>query len=149
MFSCTDLDLIMPNLYLGGVFAATEESTLEEKKITHVLTMGNNMPPKFPDSYTYKVCELDDDDSEDIKQFFDEGVEFIDKAIEGGGTVFVHCAAGVSRSSTMVCAYLMKKYNWKFTKALSFTQEKRWVVCPNQGFQKQLSDFEIELGIGK
>ncbi|CAI2383548.1 unnamed protein product [Moneuplotes crassus] len=147
MFSTCDIDQILPNLYLGSIFAAGNEETLEDNEITHILTMGNYMEPKFPDKFEYKVCKLDDDDTEDIKQYFHEGIEFIDEAIKNGGTVFVHCAAGVSRSSSMICAYLMKTYNWKFAKALSFTQERRWVVCPNSGFQKQLQEFEIEEGI--
>ena len=144
MFSSTDIDQIIPNLYLGSIFAATNLGTLEDNKITHVLTMGNYMEPKFPDKFVYKVWQLDDEESENIKQYFHEGIEFIQDALNEGGTVFVHCAAGVSRSSSMVWAYLMKANQWKFYKSLSFVQEKRWVVCPNTGFQKQLQEFEIE-----
>ena len=147
MFSSGDLDQVLPNLYLGSIFAATNEETLDDKKITHVLTMGNYMEPKFPEKFIYKVWKLDDDEGENIKQYFNEGIEFIQDAMNEGGIVFVHCAAGVSRSSSMVCAYLMKTNKWKFYKALSFLQERRWVVCPNSGFQKQLQEFEIEEGI--
>ena len=103
----------MPNLFLGSVFAATELETLEEKKITHILTMGSYMDPKFPEKFEYKIWEIDDDENANIKKYFQEGIEFIENALESGGCVFVHWAAGVSRSSTIVIAYLMKKMKWK------------------------------------
>uniref|UniRef100_A0A7S3N911 protein-tyrosine-phosphatase n=1 Tax=Euplotes harpa TaxID=151035 RepID=A0A7S3N911_9SPIT len=106
------------------------------------------MEPKFPDKFKYKVFELEDDDDEDIKKYFAEGIEFITDSLAAGGCVFVHCAAGISRSTSMLCAYLMKTYKWTFHKALTIVQEKRSFVCPNQGFQEQLLEFQGELEIG-
>ena len=108
MFSTGDLDEIMPRLYLGSMFAAGELETLEECKVTHILTMGSDMDPKFPDKFEYKICEVDDDETSNIKKYFPEGIEFIETALESGGCVLVHWSAGVSRSSTMIIAYLMK-----------------------------------------
>ena len=147
MFTARDFNEIIPSLYLGSVFAASSSDTLEELGITHVLTMGNDMDPKFPDQYEYKVCELDDDEDEDIKKYFEEGIEFIDTALSSGGTIFVHWAAGISRSTSMVCAYLMKSNKWKFKKALNHVISKREFVCPNSGFQEQLLEFEKEIEI--
>ncbi len=55
---------------------------------------------------------IDDSPFENISQFFGSCFEFISKNIKYGN-VFVHCVAGVSRSATIVIAYLMriKKYN--------------------------------------
>ena len=46
-------------------------------------------------------------------------VEFVNEAIESGGTVFVHCHQGVSRSTTMVIAYLMWKERLTFNEAFA------------------------------
>jgi len=46
----------------------------------------------------------------------------------------VHCYAGVSRSATIVIAYLMAEMNMGFMDAFSFTKSKRFVVFPNFGF---------------
>lgn len=40
-----------------------------------------------------------------------KGVEFIERKIEEGGKVYVHCKAGRGRSATVVMGYLMKRYN--------------------------------------
>jgi dual specificity phosphatase 12 len=44
----------------------------------------------------------------------------------------------MSRSATIACAYLMKKYNLSYEAALEQLQSKRPCVYPNPGFAKQL-----------
>ncbi|CAI2383030.1 unnamed protein product [Moneuplotes crassus] len=144
----SNIDQILSNLYLGNIIAATCEEILEENGITDILTMGNDMEPQFPGRFQYKVCELHDIDTEDIHQFFHEGIDFIQQALDQGGTVLVHCAGGISRSSTMICAYLMKTNSWTFSQALEFVKTKRF-VCPNYGFRKQLLKFEAEEGLSQ
>jgi protein-tyrosine phosphatase len=48
--------------------------------------------------------------------------------------LLVHCAAGISRSSSTVIAYLMKKFGWTYVKAHGFVRGKRPVISPNNGF---------------
>lgn len=55
--------------------------------------------------------------------------------------VYVHCYAGVSRSVTVVLAYLMKFWKWNLKTALEFVQAKRIVAKPNDGFMEQLRKF--------
>lgn len=46
----------------------------------------------------------------------------------------MHCYAGVSRSVTIIVAYLMKYWGWGLKVALAFVQAKRVVAKPNDGF---------------
>ena len=55
---------------------------------------------------TVHKYELADDYNCNISLYFDEIGEIINK----GGIVLVNCAAGISRSSTIVIAYIMKYY---------------------------------------
>jgi protein-tyrosine phosphatase len=60
--------------------------------------------------------------------------------------VLVHCHAGVSRSSTIVISYLMRKYiNFSLNDALKFVKSKRPIIKPNKGFMKQLQKYEDKL----
>ena len=65
---------------------------------------------------------------------FEECIEFIEEAINGGGRVVVHCAAGISRSGTIVIAYMMWKNKWRRDQALEFVISKRPLTQPNKGF---------------
>ena len=50
--------------------------------------------------------------------YFEESYIFIENALKKeNNRVFVHCAAGVSRSATIVIACLMKKNKWTFQDA--------------------------------
>jgi protein-tyrosine phosphatase len=55
--------------------------------------------------------------------------------------VYVHCYAGVSRSVTIVVAYLMNCCKWNLKTALAFVQTKRIVAKPNDGFIEQLKKY--------
>ena len=65
--------------------------------------------------------------------------------VDGGDAVLVHCMQGVSRSSTVVVAYLMRHRGMTFDTALALAQKKRPRVRPNAGFLSQLQRYEKEL----
>lgn len=69
---------------------------------------------------------------------FDETHAWIAKALAEGGQVLVHCYAGVSRSASIVIAYVMKELNLDFDTAYQLVHRARPVVSPNEGFEKQL-----------
>ncbi|KAF7324454.1 Phosphatases II [Mycena sanguinolenta] len=62
-----------------------------------------------------------------------------------GGRVLIHCVMGVSRSTTVLAAYLMKTRSLCPAAALSFIKQHRPRVQPNYGFLKQLNTF-LECG---
>jgi protein-tyrosine phosphatase len=53
--------------------------------------------------------------------------------------------AGVSRSASIVIAYLMKNRNLTFDSAYKFVKEKRTKIQPNPGFIAQLRAYESNL----
>jgi len=81
----------------------------------------------------------DDTDTAAITAHFDRSFAFIDTC---RGACLVHCGAGISRSATLVIAYMMRKSKWPLDKALKHVQACRAAVRPNNGFMQALRDFE-------
>ncbi|KAI5120317.1 hypothetical protein M0805_000377 [Coniferiporia weirii] len=55
--------------------------------------------------------------------------------------VLVHCVMGISRSTTVVCAYLMSTRRMSPAAALLFVKRRRAQAHPNYGFRRQLAIF--------
>ena len=113
-----DIDEIEDKLWLGNSFAAGDIKDLKEKGIKKILTVMNGTPHKYnkEDGFNHKMFEIYDTSYENIIQYFGECLNFI----KGDDKILVHCAAGASRSATIVIAYLMWKNKMKFDDALKF-----------------------------
>eukprot|EP01117_Protostelium_nocturnum_P001275 TRINITY_DN1158_c0_g1_i1.p1 TRINITY_DN1158_c0_g1~~TRINITY_DN1158_c0_g1_i1.p1 ORF type:complete len:176 (-),score=55.25 TRINITY_DN1158_c0_g1_i1:130-657(-) len=136
------IDEIIPNLYLGNWKAASIKEILETRKITHILTVAPGFIPAFPQEYSYKVFNIADVSFEDIIVHFEPCLQFIDEALNQSGAIFVHCAAGISRSATIIIAYLMWSKKISYEEAHKIVKEKREIIFPNAGFTRQLRFFE-------
>lgn len=56
--------------------------------------------------------------------------------------VLVHCQCGISRSATMVIAYLMKMFQMSYDESLTYVTYCRPIISPNLGFRTQLKSWE-------
>ncbi|MEQ2194884.1 hypothetical protein XENOCAPTIV_004325 [Xenoophorus captivus] len=86
---------------------------------------------------TYHGIEAHDSPTFDMSVNFYPAAEFIHKALTSGGRVLVHCTVGVSRSATLVLAYLMIRQNLTLVEAIRTVKDHRGVI-PNRGHSLQL-----------
>ncbi|KAM0985125.1 hypothetical protein ACFX13_012658 [Malus domestica] len=136
---------IEEGLFLGSIGAANNKDELKNLNITHILTVANSLAPAYPNDFVYKVINVPDRVCTDLKQHFDECIDYIDEATRSGGGVLVHCFVGRSRSVTIIVAYLMKKHGMSISQALEHVKSRRPQASPNAGFISQLESFERSL----
>jgi hypothetical protein len=70
---------------------------------------------------------------------------FTEEALARGGAVCFHCAAGISRSTTMVLSFLMGSKRLSLREAFALVYARRRVAWPNRTFMRQLVAYELEL----
>lgn len=144
-----EMQEIVPGLYLGPYAAAMKNKyeTLKEQGITHIVCIRQDVEarfirPNFPEHFEYLLLNIADKATENIIQHFIKVKEFLDNCFRQGGRALVHGNAGISRSAAMVIAFIMERYGLSYRQASSHVQLKRFCINPNEGFVRQLIEFE-------
>ncbi|XP_006915554.1 dual specificity protein phosphatase 13 isoform X1 [Pteropus alecto] len=144
---------VWPNLFLGDAYAARDKSKLIQLGITHVVNVAAgkfqvDTGAKFYHGLPleYYGIEADDNPFFDLSVYFLPVARYIRTALSvPQGRVLVHCAMGVSRSATVVLAFLMIYENMTLVEAIQTVQAHR-DICPNSGFLRQLQVLDNRLG---
>eukprot|EP00467_Chlorarachnion_reptans_P002601 CAMPEP_0114514542 /NCGR_PEP_ID=MMETSP0109-20121206/16210_1 /TAXON_ID=29199 /ORGANISM="Chlorarachnion reptans, Strain CCCM449" /LENGTH=305 /DNA_ID=CAMNT_0001694591 /DNA_START=1054 /DNA_END=1971 /DNA_ORIENTATION=- len=132
-------------LYLGCEADARLLQHLEHLEVTHILNVSGEVKNLYPNRFEYLQINIPDLKSSQIQKHFEQAIEFINMVKEKKSRVLVHCYQGVSRSASIVIAYLMTCKNWSLEKAHSYLKKLRPMIQPNPGFWKQLQQYEKTL----
>ncbi|XP_035808439.1 dual specificity protein phosphatase 13-like isoform X2 [Amphiprion ocellaris] len=143
------------NLHSGNhtlkMSVANDRYSLWKLGITHVLNAAHGRMhcqgshDFYGSTVDYYGVPADDSPSFDLSRYFLPSAEYIKTALgTTGARVFVHCAVGVSRSASLVLAYLMIHHHYTLLEAINKVKERRWIF-PNRGFLKQLCALDIKL----
>jgi len=136
-----EADEILSRLFLGSIKSALNVVALVKQNITHILTIHDSLNPTYPNHFEYMWIQADDYETVNIIQHFEKVIQFIEEGRQKGG-ILVHCQAGVSRSVSLVIAYIMYTKKLSLQSSLELVKSKRNVASPNSGFLKQLYLFE-------
>ncbi|XP_026855408.1 dual specificity protein phosphatase 22-A isoform X1 [Electrophorus electricus] len=136
------MNKVVDGLYLGNIRDSENRESLSQNGITHILSVYNNAKPVLEDM-TYLCIHAADASNQNLLQHFKECICFIHECRLNGGSCLVHCLAGVSRSTTVVVAYLMTVTTHGWEECLSAVKAVRSFVGPNYGFQQQLQQFQM------
>ncbi|XP_047429872.1 dual specificity protein phosphatase 10 [Mugil cephalus] len=145
-----ELTPILPFLYLGNEQDAQDANLLQRLNIGYILNVTTHLPLYHYDTglFVYKRLPATDSNKQNLRQYFEEAFEFIEEAQQAGMGLLIHCQAGVSRSATIVIAYLMKHTWMTMTDAYKFVKTRRPIISPNLNFMGQLLEFEEDLNNG-
>lgn len=137
---------ITEDLYLCGLRGLSIEN-IKKNGISHIVNVTTDLANMDFPGVTVRRYAAVDEPSQDLKQYFHPAADYIHDTIKSGGKVVVHCMAGVSRSTSIVLAYLVKYRNMTLREAFKLVRDRRSIVHPNVGFIRQLIDFEREIRI--
>ncbi|XP_074532296.1 dual specificity protein phosphatase 13A-like isoform X2 [Halichoeres trimaculatus] len=130
---------------------AQNKKTLQKLGITHVLNAAHSKQGSIGDQSFYgNTCiyygiPAEDSDHFDLSQYIKPAADFIHKALKNkDGKVLVHCIMGVSRSATLVLAYLMLHQRLPLRETLRRVIQKR-AIYPNRNFLSLLLKLDEQL----
>ena len=127
------------NHFIGDIVAAEDKELLKRYNVKIVVCLIKEKYKIFED-FIYYDFPIDDSRDEDISSIFDK----TNKILESNENVFVHCQNAVSRSVSVVLAYLMYRGNDLKT-SLNLLKNRKTYTKPNVGFCKQLLLYEKTL----
>ena len=139
----SDVHEITRHLFLTSVFGMNQHD-MAKKDITWIINVTTDMPRFKEFKQTTLRVPVTDDRGEDIYPFLDYVADAINELISHNEDVVVYSQAGVSRSTVLVIAYLIKHEKRTLRSAYNLVLEKRPVVRPNTTFLHALVKFENE-----
>ncbi|KAI5107946.1 hypothetical protein C0J45_1540, partial [Silurus meridionalis] len=149
--SCNHVDEVWPNLFLGDMYMSHDRYGLWRLGVTHVLNAAHGkMCCKGSDDFygttvKYYGVSANDLPTFDISPFFYPSAQFIHQALSTlRGKVLVHCIMGVSRSATLVLAYLMLHQRLTLRAAIQEVIQRR-PIYPNRNFLGLLLELDTQL----
>ncbi|KAJ7599078.1 hypothetical protein C8J56DRAFT_915807 [Mycena floridula] len=134
------MDEIIPGLWIGDLPSALDVKSLKDNKIFSILSAMRGKITVHETFIRHQIL-LDDTAEADILAHFLPSITFIQSELDKGRGVLVHCQAGMSRSATIVAAYLMYSQKLDPEGALALIRKSRPNVDPNAGFLVQLEIF--------
>lgn len=137
------VDEILPRLYIGDASAALNYDFLKKKGFTHIVNAAKEIPSPFSGEFSYLNLKLDDSLDQNLSSALDRSFSYINGVLTYAAEprVLVHCAAGISRSSSVIIYYLMRHYGYSFDRALKFIKKYHPQTRPNLSFENQLKSL--------
>lgn len=133
---------ITPEVWVGGQYGQRGK----RKLMRHGVNAGVNMRIEFDDAahgldfdhYCYLPTI---DETAPTLDHLNEGVEFMQRVIGDGGSVYIHCAGGVGRAPSMAAAYFITQ-GMTLDEAVALIQKARPYVDLLSPQVSRLQEFE-------
>lgn len=138
VITARSMNKITDQIYIGNYSSAEMLDYGNREGITHIL----NCTPSYHEgleSFNVKQININDGFAIPLESIR-FAIESITEAVSSGGKILVHCHAGVSRSVSLVCAYLMYTgFSWD--EALQFVRERRPQAFPHPLIARSIKQY--------
>lgn len=136
---------IIDNIYIGDVYDAHNIDYLNKYNIKNVISAVTGFDNIYDTSINHVCLNLIDNNNQNIIHYFEITNYFIENINKDNNQILIHCICGVSRSVTILLAYLIKKYKYTPQQALQIVKNKRQIANPNKNFMEQLEIYYNKL----
>lgn len=142
---------IIPNLYLGSIESSRDNEFIHSNNVSVIINCSKDIVDTYSlnllkpieeapidvqnwlynNSYYIKYYRIPVDDSgreKDIEDFYKLTIpllSIIKKEYDNGKKILVHCQAGVQRSASFVCAFLMYYHHINLQRSIDYLLEKK------------------------
>lgn len=130
---------ITKGLFLSSYWNISNESLIG-MKIENVINISSV-------KFSFRECvkrvmeiEIEDSENTNISKYFTKTSRFICNSLINNENILVYCFAGMSRSPTIICAFLIKKRKMSYKEAVAYLSSKKRIDI-NQGFIQQLENI--------
>lgn len=142
-----DVHFVFQDLGISSLITSPILTKLKKKyNVTAIVSCIEQLPCNVQQykeaGVTVFHIPISDFPSANLKQWFQDVCKFMNDMRSQERVIVVHCAAGISRSCTVLAAYLMYLCRWSPSQAIQHIRNKRRIVQPNPGFIKQLKEWD-------
>lgn len=144
-FNPAAMSRVVDKVYVGAWTDSEDEGQLKYYGIKGVLTLNaeNRHSPEWENRYrqlgiAHKSIVIQDSTSANIAQHIPAAIAFV----KANQPCLVHCTMGISRSSSVVIAYIMNTKHMGYDDALAYARQARPIINPNRSFESQLRAME-------
>ncbi|XP_051491903.1 serine/threonine/tyrosine-interacting-like protein 1 isoform X1 [Apus apus] len=142
-FKLYPVEILPARLYMGNFKQACDQQIQKDLKIKALVNISEQPATLFTEGKNLHI-PVPDSLEADLFSSLPTICHFIDAQL-AHGAVLVFSSLGISRSSTVIMAYLMHSCCFSLQRAWNYLLKSKTNMRPHRGFVKQLSDWETRI----
>ena len=147
-FNQTEMFNILPQLFMSGYPSAKDQYLIKKNAISHIINLtSQHCDNVYLGKIQYTNFKLSDNSSFNLLGEIDKIINKIDKKIQKGENVLVHCKMGVSRAPSIIIAYLIIKRGMSYNASFEWVLKINPKIAPNLGYLMQLQNLDSKTSL--